>query len=227
MKLIFILTTLILTIQVMSQDPQPTEDKALMWVTVTNFDKKPLVGEQVEVVAITTKETQKAITNNEGKCWFLLNEGETYDVKYKEISELTDYSKVEVPKEEGLFEFQAIIMYDPPKVYTLRNVHFDTGKATLKPVSFEALNELVDFLKRKSTVEIEIAGHTDDVGDDDSNLKLSQQRAESVKNYLVSKGIAASRLTPKGYGETRFISKNDTEEGKAMNRRTEVKILKE
>jgi len=73
---------------------------------------------------------------------------------------------------------------------------------------------------------IEISGHTDDVGDDALNLELSQKRAESVRNYLIKNGIASNRVTAKGYGETQPIADNSTPEGKAKNRRTEVKILK-
>lgn len=227
MKTIFTLICFLSILIIQAQDPEPTEEKALMWVTVTDFNDKPLVGEEVQVISADSKDSQSAITNKEGKCWFLLNKGETYDVKYKEINESNSYSKVPVPGEDGLFEFQAIIKYEPPKTYTLKNVHFDTGKATLKPESYESLNELVDFMKRKKTTVIQIAGHTDDVGDDASNMTLSQKRAESVRNYLIKKGVEANRVTAKGYGETQFIAPNDTDEGRAQNRRTEVRIIKE
>jgi len=72
---------------------------------------------------------------------------------------------------------------------------------------------------------IEISGHTDDVGDDASNLTLSQQRAESVRNYLIKKGIAANRVVAKGYGETMPVTTGTSDEARQKNRRTEVKIL--
>ncbi len=111
-------------------------------------------------------------------------------------------------------------------VIQLNNIFFEYNKADLKSESFDELNKVVDFLKNKPTVEIEISGHTDDKGSDDYNMKLSQQRAESVVKYLTDKGIAASRLTAKGYGETNPIASNATEAGREQNRRVEFKILK-
>ena len=108
---------------------------------------------------------------------------------------------------------------------TLNNVFFDFDKNELKQESFVELDKLADLLKKNPTVKIEISGHTDNKGDKKYNLTLSQKRAESVVNYLVQKGIAAARLVAKGYGDTMPIAPNDTEENKAKNRRTEVKVL--
>ncbi|MFM7105607.1 MAG: OmpA family protein, partial [Flavobacteriales bacterium] len=108
----------------------------------------------------------------------------------------------------------------------LKNVFFDSGKSDLKPESQVELDKLVGLLKDNPEKTIEIGGHTDDVGSDANNLSLSQQRSESVVAYLVNKGIDASRLTAKGYGESLPVGSNATEEGRALNRRTEFKILK-
>lgn len=108
----------------------------------------------------------------------------------------------------------------------LNNVEFDFNKATLRAESFEELDNVVKFLNDNPSVEIELAGHTDNIGDDNYNLKLSQERAESVKNYLVEKGISESRLIAKGYGESRPIASNQTEQGRDQNRRVEFTILK-
>ena len=108
---------------------------------------------------------------------------------------------------------------------TLNNVFFDFDKNELKQESFVELDKLADLLKKNPTVKIEISGHTDNKGDKKYNLTLSQKRAESVVNYLLQKGIAAARLVAKGYGDTMPIAPNDTEENKAKNRRTEVKVL--
>jgi OOP family OmpA-OmpF porin len=80
-------------------------------------------------------------------------------------------------------------------------------------------------LQKNPTIKIEIAGHTDNKGDKKYNQTLSQKRAETVVNYIVKKGIAITRLTAKGYGDTTPIAPNDTEENKAKNRRTELKVL--
>lgn len=106
----------------------------------------------------------------------------------------------------------------------LKNIFFPTNQYDLKPESNVELDKLVSFLTLNPTVKIEISGHTDNVGTAKSNQVLSDNRAKSVYTYLVNKGIAADRLKYKGYGQSRPIAKNDTEEGRALNRRTEMKI---
>jgi outer membrane protein OmpA-like peptidoglycan-associated protein/tetratricopeptide (TPR) repeat protein len=112
------------------------------------------------------------------------------------------------------------------EVSVLRHVFFDTGKATLKPESFDELDKLLRMMEQNMKVRVEIGGHTDNVGSHDVNVKLSQQRAASVKAYLASKGIEGRRITAVGYGETKPIVSNDDEEGgRAINRRVEFKVL--
>lgn len=108
----------------------------------------------------------------------------------------------------------------------LKNIYFDFDKTTLKPESFVELNKVVDLLKTNPSVEIEISGHTDSKGSDDYNLNLSQGRSQSVVDYLISQGIESYRLSAQGYGETKPIDSNDTEEGRANNRRVEFTVLK-
>jgi outer membrane protein OmpA-like peptidoglycan-associated protein len=107
----------------------------------------------------------------------------------------------------------------------LKNIFFDTDKATLRPESNIELDELYLFLVNNEKVSVEISGHTDNVGDDNYNLKLSKMRAESVYNFLINKGITKGRLLYKGYGEKQPIDTNDSDEGKQNNRRTEFKII--
>jgi outer membrane protein OmpA-like peptidoglycan-associated protein len=108
----------------------------------------------------------------------------------------------------------------------LKNIYFDFDKTTLKKESFTELNKVADFLKQNATVEIEIAGHTDSKGSDDYNANLSQGRSQSVVDYLVSQGIESFRLTAHGYGESKPIDTNDTEPGRANNRRVEFTVVK-
>ena len=106
------------------------------------------------------------------------------------------------------------------------NIFFETGKSTLKVESYPELNRVVKLMKENSSMTLEISGHTDNVGSNDANLKLSQNRAQSVVNYLTLNGLDAKRLSAKGYGETIPLSTNETEKGMALNRRVEFKILK-
>ncbi len=102
-------------------------------------------------------------------------------------------------------------------------IFFETGSAKLKAISNAQLDGLVEILKRNEAVNLSIEGHTDNVGNDDYNMQLSQKRTESVKAYLESKGIPASRLTAIGYGETRPIGDNTKAAGRSQNRRVELK----
>jgi outer membrane protein OmpA-like peptidoglycan-associated protein len=104
-------------------------------------------------------------------------------------------------------------------------VNFETGKADLDPESYPVLDELVAYLKRKDDEKIEVGGHTDNVGTAANNLKLSEDRANTVRAYLLMKGIDPERVTAKGYGLTEPVADNKSDEGRAQNRRTEVKIL--
>jgi OmpA-OmpF porin, OOP family len=108
----------------------------------------------------------------------------------------------------------------------LKNIYFDYDKSTLQSASFVELDKVVDFLTHNPRLEIEISGHTDSKGPDDYNLNLSQGRSQSVVDYLISKGVDAGRLTAHGYGETKPIDTNDTDEGRANNRRVEFTVLK-
>lgn len=106
------------------------------------------------------------------------------------------------------------------------NIFFETGKYQLLEISFEELNKLVEMMKGSKTLEIKVKGHTDNVGDKIENIKLSEQRAKTVVDYLILKGIQPERLSYKGYGGAFPVANNKTEEGRAMNRRVEFTIQK-
>lgn len=108
----------------------------------------------------------------------------------------------------------------------LKNIYFDFDKTTLKSESFVELNKVVDFLKQNASISIQIEGHTDSKGSDDYNLNLSQGRSQSVVDYLISQGIDASRLSAQGFGESTPIDTNDTDAGRANNRRVEFRVVK-
>lgn len=108
----------------------------------------------------------------------------------------------------------------------LKNVFFETNSFELKPASYTELDKLVDLLNQYDLLHIEIGGHTDSIGSADYNLELSTNRAESVFKYLIDKGIVDERLSYRGYGKTQPIAENETEVGRAINRRTEFKIIK-
>ncbi len=108
----------------------------------------------------------------------------------------------------------------------LNNIFFDTDKFVLRNESTADLNRLVRILKENPAMVIEVTGHTDAVGNDQNNMTLSQNRANAVKEYLLGKGISTDRLSSKGFGKTKSVASNDTEEGQQMNRRVEFNIMK-
>jgi outer membrane protein OmpA-like peptidoglycan-associated protein len=118
----------------------------------------------------------------------------------------------------------AAMMGCPAIDYTAHEVLFQSGKATLLPVGKKELDNLVNFLNNNPNVKITLEGHTDNTGTDKINEPLSVKRAESAKTYLVSKGIDESRIATTGFGSTQPIADNKTKEGKAKNRRIELKV---
>lgn len=131
--------------------------------------------------------------------------------------------------DDGMSPFSRDIYLQPIEVgltVRLKNIYFDFDKTTLKSESYAELNKVVDFLKRNASVEIEIAGHTDSKGSDDYNINLSQGRSQSVVDYIISQGIEDYRLTARGYGEGKPVDTNDTDLGRATNRRVEFTVLK-
>lgn len=106
------------------------------------------------------------------------------------------------------------------KIYDLHDIHFGTNQFILNQQSMRIIDLFVEFLTENPTIKVEIQGHTDNIGDDKANQILSERRAQSVYNYVISKGINANRLRYKGYGEYSPIATNDTAEGRAKNRRT-------
>jgi outer membrane protein OmpA-like peptidoglycan-associated protein len=116
----------------------------------------------------------------------------------------------------------------PPKVgdkITFYNIYFERSKATILTTSRSALEELYDILAQHHEINIRIEGHTDSIGDEKDLIELSWQRAQAIKEYLVQKGIDPVRVSTIGYGATRPISDNFTEQGREKNRRVEVQVV--
>lgn len=219
MKIMSTLTLILLLFLSNAQD-------APLKVQVTDFNKVALKGEQVLFVNQTSKKIVKGISNEKGEFKISLPVGK-YDIELKSVGAAQDYSTLEIPKigeNQTYQEMSMQIMISAPKSFTLDNLNFPSGQATILKSSYSELTELVKYLKLKPKTRIEIAGHTDSDGEEVDNLSLSQKRADAVKKYLVSKGINTSRLISKGYGETSPIADNSTANGKAKNRRTEVII---
>ncbi len=107
---------------------------------------------------------------------------------------------------------------------SLPNIEFQSGKTVLAPGGKEKLEAVVEFLNNQTEVQVDVFGHTDAQGKDAFNQKLSEGRARSVMDYLVSRGVDAGRLSSKGFGETQPIASNETADGRAQNRRVELLV---
>ena len=106
--------------------------------------------------------------------------------------------------------------------WVIEHIQFDTGKSTIKVRAYPALDEIVAVLKKDPTLRVDIQGHTDNIGSEAFNMKLSRDRARAVMEYLVKKGVQAKRLSTTGYGFSMPIASNDTPQGRARNRRVEL-----
>ena len=147
--------------------------------------------------------------------------------RYKVQPAEVDYNKVEeIVKKYRCIPAAPVIPPVPKDNWVLFGVNFDFNKSTLKPESIPILNNAAEILINHPDVKVEVQGHTDNVGSDQHNQLLSLQRALTVRNYLISKGVATNRLTTVGYGKTRPVADNKTEQGRSMNRRIELKVIK-
>lgn len=143
---------------------------------------------------------------------------------YMFFSEYFFYEDVKTSPEPYLENIPLKAIHEGHSV-VLRNIFFETDSYELSPTSYPELEKLLLFLKQNPGISIEISGHTDDTGTFEYNLELSEKRAGSVRGYLTDKGISAERINYKGYADTRPVDTNETEEGRANNRRTEFRIL--
>ncbi len=198
-------------------------------VSIQDFKGNILVHEIVVFKSQLTQKEYQGLSGDNGKFSLRLPAGDKYEIFILGFNDSTSYNVLDIPSLKGNATYKNPFVVDiqflPAKSFILEDVNFETGKAILKPESFAALDELVAYLVRKDDDRIEIGGHTDNVGKPAKNQVLSLERAKSVMAYVASKGIEMSRLTAKGYGMTKPIASNKTAAGKALNRRTEVKIL--
>jgi len=197
-------------------------------ITIDALTKKPVEA----VIDITDNKTGTIIesftTNSAtGKFLISLNSGGNYGIAVKADGYLFHSENFDIPAGSDYNMVNKTVELKNIKCgskIALRNVFFDTGKSTIRPESNTELDRLVKLMNDVTTLKIELSGHTDNTGSATSNQTLSQDRAQAVVNYLVSKGISASRLVAKGYGSDRPVASNDSNEGRQENRRTEFEI---
>jgi outer membrane protein OmpA-like peptidoglycan-associated protein len=197
----------------------------LIHCVVTSFKGVPKKGETLIFEGVNTKKQIESITDSKGLCDVWLPKGDTYMIKVLAVGKEQEYSTIEVPNKEGEFKGNYTIKFELPVSATLDDVLFETGKSILKPSSFASLDKLAELIRRKEDIKIKVIGHTDNQGDSASNMKLSIARARAVKDYLGKKSGSPERISADGKGAEVPVADNGYEEGRRLNRRTEILVI--
>lgn len=217
--------------QIYFEKPQllTVDSRLLLRGFITDSDTKEPIIAKLELIDQSRNTVEGiAISDSTGNYKIYLPEPKSYGIDIAAKGYLMHIDVLDLTNESSDEVIIRNFTLDKVEVgakVVLQNIYFETGKATLKEESFFSLDRVVKLLVDNETLRIEIDGHTDNVGSDKANQKLSEERARSVVNYINSQGIAAERLTYKGFGESMPIAPNTTDEGKSQNRRVEFKIL--
>ncbi len=223
--------------QVVAKDIQkevkaPKTYAVKLQIRVLNDSKKAVTvnsiivkGKQDDVVVGIKK-----IANGVYQCTFTNTTEQEYVVAIEQDGYMFENMELTIPpagpKEQLIKKDVGLRKLNVGFVSVLTHIYFDFNKATFKMESYKEMNKLARLMKENPAYRVEISGHTDNVGSAPYNMKLSHKRAMAVVNYLISRGIDASRLTGQGYGEEKPMASNDDEkEGRELNRRTEFRIL--
>ena len=202
-----------------------------LWVKGKVFDKKTssALPSTIELIDLATRQTISRVqTDATGNYLVTLPVGKDYAFSVNRRGYLFYSDNYSLKDKSPDSTYEKNIGLQPIEVnaaVVLKNIFFDYNKFDLKPESQVELDKVVQLLQDNPTVKIQIEGHTDNIGNASDNMKLSDNRAKAVVNYLVGKNISISRLTAKGFGATKPISDNAREEGRAQNRRTELKVI--
>lgn len=188
------------------------------------------INSEIVLVNKNRKETiiLKSDMGEVGKYKMVLREGDEYEINVLSSKGYAFYNTaIDLAKEDSKEKEIGLLALKADSRLNLNNIVFETNSDELTAVSFSELDRVVELMSKNPHLKVEISAHTDNVGSDVYNLKLSDRRAQSVVRYLTEKGANASNLIAKGYGESKPLVANDTDENKAKNRRVEMSILEE
>ncbi|UKN03239.1 OmpA family protein [Paracrocinitomix mangrovi] len=207
--------------------PLQAQEKFDAQIFVSNFNDEGLANAEVKLYDTTGVFMFGGTTNQEGRFVLNMHPGK-YQIKLFQSGELKKERLIDIPELSGRKIYNRVrihVLFEERKVFTLEDLHFEYNSAEIQASSYDILDRLVDFLNYETDGKYEIGGHTDAIGSDKDNYTLSENRAQAVRQYLIDHGITADRLVAKGYGESKPIADNETDEGRAQNRRTEVRKL--
>jgi OOP family OmpA-OmpF porin len=209
----------------------PTKTEAALKFTVVDKDKGPIPGIVVTLTDPQGKKYYTEETDAEGYAEVLVPVAKTYEVVYLSLGRKDIAASLPVsdaPKQTVRLTLRYkryVAIKETKQGFRLDGVEFDTGKAKIRPDSLSRLDDVIEYMTHKKSARVEISGHTDNVGNPKGNKKLSQARADSCRQYVMSKGIDASRVVAVGYGDEKPVASNDTEAGRQANRRIEATEL--
>jgi len=198
--------------------------------TVYDADTKKPLKADIELYNLASAVRMQWVNSDStnGQYMLVLSEGMDYALHIGRMGYLFESIQFNYQNSNAFDPLTLDIYLKPIKkgaTTKLNNIYFETNSYTLNNKSTAELNKLLLFLKKNANTKLELAGHTDNIGSDIDNVKLSTNRAEAVYDYLLSKGADKNRLLFKGYGKTQPIVDNATEEGRAKNRRLEVRVF--
>jgi outer membrane protein OmpA-like peptidoglycan-associated protein/Tol biopolymer transport system component len=202
-----------------------------LWIKGMVSDSKTKKGipAHIELTDLTTREVISSLTTDESGAYLLtLPVGRNYACNVNKKGYLFYSENFPLATKDADSTYQISIELSPIELaatVTLKNIFFASKSSELQKESFIELESLIRLLQENPTLILQVNGHTDNVGKESDNVKLSTERAAAVVNYLQSKGIAASRIKPKGFGATQPIADNKTEAGRAKNRRTDITVI--
>ena len=211
--------------ELMMLELQPEE--ALILITIADRQNKAMSGVVISV-SRNGKPFSTEVSDNEGKVFLIVPTRAVYDITFLSLSgDVFDHAERFEIDERPEQRYSLTMTYTAVvrKEFVLEGVQFNTGTAVLKPVSHKKLSPLIEYMKTKPRIHIELSGHTDNQGDPEANLLLSEERAKAVRAYIVSQGIDEHRIAVTGFGDMKPVADNRTEAGRAKNRRTEVRII--
>ncbi len=210
----------------------------LLWASISGYSQEIIVrGKVIDALSgkgIKSKISYKSYptggisgTLNDSTYSFGIFGSSKYSITAKAVGFIPRTILVEPKEAVDLIINRDLLIVPTGQTIRLSRLIFTQGKAVINPQSYAELDEIVAMMKVNTKIEIQLEGHTDSQGSEKANSELSQDRVDAVKKYLTSNGIAKDRVKTKAFGGTQPISKDKTEEARSLNRRVEMRILKD
>lgn len=223
MNRLIALTALAAFVAAPAKDLAPNKTHAVLNISYTNFDDVPQKNKILTFVGKKNPKNKVTVkTNGYGEVSFLIPREDAYQILCESLT--GPFECGETPYVSPRASYGSVnVAFDDTRA-ELQGVSFKVGSAELVPSTLATLDKTIAGLKKNAKAKVEIEGHTSSEGGEEYNQKLSEDRANSVRDYMIRKGISKDRVTAVGYGYSRPKASNDTEEGRKQNRRIEVRV---